>query len=70
MGAVVSKKKPRRLARPPRARGIKIIKVKPLSTEELGDLADQLANATSEAEAARLKKKFVDGFYGVRTLAV
>ncbi|OAM89874.1 hypothetical protein OH491_17420 [Termitidicoccus mucosus] len=69
MSAVVSKKK--RMPARPRARGVKIVKrARPLSPTALGDLADKLANATSEAEAAKLKRQFIDGFYGVRTLAV
>jgi hypothetical protein len=37
-----------------------------LSPRELGDLAEAMAGATGKDEAARLKQRFIDGFYGAR----
>jgi hypothetical protein len=37
-----------------------------LTPSELGDLADAMAAATGKDEAARLKQRFIDGFYGAR----
>jgi hypothetical protein len=69
MSVVVSKKKRTHVR--PHANGVKIVRrARPLSPEELGDLAERMANAPSEAEAAGLKRRFIDGFYGVQTRAV
>ena len=38
--------------------------VRRLTPEELGELAERLAVATSEEEAEAIKKAMIDGFYG------
>jgi hypothetical protein len=39
-------------------------KRKKLSPEEIGDLCYKMQNATSPAEADRLEKELIEGFYG------
>jgi hypothetical protein len=41
-----------------------VSKERQLSGEELGDLAEQMINAPTKAEADALREKLIRGFYG------
>lgn len=43
---------------------VELARTRQLSPEELGELADQLANATDPAEITRLRSAMTRGFYG------
>ena len=43
---------------------VKLARTRQLTAQELGDLADRLAQATDPAEIMRLKSAMTRGFYG------
>jgi DNA-directed RNA polymerase subunit F len=69
MSAVVSQGKPRRMARR-RARGVRIVKIAPLTPDEIIRLVEKARAETDPEKVRRIKDRIVNGFYGQKVVSV
>ena len=74
----VIERKPRRAPRPPRAqsviaaypRGVRLVKTKPMPTDELMRLIEKGQRENDPAKLNQLVEQFMEGFYGEKLMPV